>query len=488
MSLQIRKATKQEFKQIISLYEDGIDVIVPKGISQWQWGVYPSEDILQRDMHKGQLYGAWLADALVAAFVLDDECDPQYSQVAWRYGQNPAVLHRVMINPAFHGQGVGEELIVWILDHAAGLDYDCLRLDSYILNEDAIELYENIGMRRAGTTYFDESAIPYVCFEIPVKEECCLLPILMQPAFRHGKDTPWGGSGLSKLFGKKTPDDHTGESLEVSAIPGLESRDPQGFTVTELSEQHGKALLGDWAGKTFPLLLKLLDAKDALSVQVHPDDSFANKEENGKLGKSEAWVILAAEPGAQLVYGIEPGTSLAALSHAARQGRAVEHLLHRVKVEKGDVLYIPAGCVHAIGAGIVLYEIQQSSDVTYRFYDWERRDSQGHGRELHIDKALHVTDLKFDPTPAHTMGTVGLHRLLDTPFFTLDQAKVNGRLELPALPNAFRFLTALDNLLLQWEGDMIPLKPGSTLLIPATCPTLTLAGVGQALIAAPCGA
>lgn len=488
MSLQIRMATKQAFAQISSLYEDGIDVIVSKGISQWQWGVYPSEDILQRDMHQGQLYGAWAADELVAAFVLDDECDPQYSQVSWRYGQNPAVLHRVMIAPSLHGQGVGKEMMDWIIDHAASLGYDCLRLDSYILNEGAIALYEDIGMRRAGTTYFDESSIPYVCFEIPVKEDCCLLPMLMQPAFRHGKDTPWGGSRLNQLFGKKIPDDHTGESLEVSAIPGLESRDAQGFTVTELSEQHGKALLGDWTGKTFPLLLKLLDAQDSLSVQVHPNDDFASKEENGKLGKTEAWVILAADEGAQLVYGIEPDTSLAALSHAARQGRAVEHLLHRVKVEKGDVLYIPAGCVHAIGSGIVLYEIQQSSDVTYRFYDWERRDAQGHGRELHIDKALHVTDLTFDPIPSHTKDTPGLHRLLDTPFFTLDQARVNGRVELPAVPNAFRFLTALDNLLLQWEGDMIPLKPGSTLLIPAACPPLTLAGVGQALIAAPCGA
>ena len=488
MSLRITKAAKQDFQPVVTLYEEGVERLSRAGLSQWQWGLYPSEGILKDDLRHGRLYAAWEGEALAAAFVLNNDQDPQYDQLAWRFGQNPVVLHRVMAAPFFHPHGLGKELMDWILKEIAGLGYDCLRLDTYLLNEQAVALYESYGMRGAGQVYFDESSIPYICFEIPAAPDCCLLPIPMQPAFRHGKATPWGGSRLKELYGKAIPDGHTGESLEISAIPGAESRDPQGLPLTELIAQHGRALMGDWEGKPFPLLLKLLDAQDSLSVQVHPDDAFAAKEENGKLGKTEAWVILDAQPGAELVYGLKAGTSLSALAHAARQGTAVEPLLRRIKVRKGDVLYIPAGCVHAIGPGIVLYEIQQSSDVTYRFYDWDRRDENGGARELHIDKALRVADLDFQENPVRGLDAPGLNRLLDTPYFTLDQARVNGRLVLEPAPGVFRLLTALSNLLLAWEGDAMRLKPGSSLLLPAACPLLTLEGVGEALIAAPQGA
>ena len=157
-------------------------------------------------------------------------------------------------------------------------------------------------------------------------------------------------------------------------------------------EKYGQRLTGTAISGPFPLLLKLLDARDTLSVQVHPNDEYAARVEH-KLGKTEAWHILYAAPGAELVYGVKAGITKEELTQASLSGAAVEGLLRRVQVKAGETYYIPAGMVHAIGAGIVLYEIQQSSDVTYRFYDWERTDKNGNKRELHIQKAIDVTDL-----------------------------------------------------------------------------------------------
>ena len=216
-----------------------------------------------------------------------------------------------------------------------------------------------------------------------------LAPILLYPAFRYGAATPWGGDQLKTRYGKPAPDTRTGESLEMSVIPGLNSTDAQGTPLSELLARYGAQLTGTQITGEFPLLLKLLDAKQALSVQVHPDDVYAQAHEN-KLGKTEAWIILAAEPGAQLVYGLRPGVTRDMLRQAFETEAPLEPLLRFVPVQAGDVFYIPAGMVHAIGGGILLYEIQQSSDVTYRFYDWNRTDAQGNKRPLHIRQALDV--------------------------------------------------------------------------------------------------
>ncbi|MBR0387084.1 MAG: class I mannose-6-phosphate isomerase, partial [Clostridia bacterium] len=159
----------------------------------------------------------------------------------------------------------------------------------------------------------------------------------MHPAFRGGKLTPWGGEKLKTVFGKKTTEAITGESLEISCIPGLESTDDTGRKLSDLIAEHGSAWVGRYAGKAFPLLLKLIDAREALSVQVHPDDGYAREHEGGKLGKTEAWLILDCPEGAELVYGIRPGTSLETLKTASEAGSAVAPLLRRVKVQPGDV-------------------------------------------------------------------------------------------------------------------------------------------------------
>ena len=312
-----------------------------------------------------------------------------------------------------------------------------------------------------------------------------LTPIRMTPAFRGGKLTPWGGEKLRTVFGKRITEVPTGESLEVSCIPGLESRDPQGQKLTELIAEYGERMVGKYAGQAFPLLLKLIDAREALSVQVHPDNTYAHDHENGKLGKTEAWLILDAPEDGELVYGIVPGTKLSELRTASEAGGAVASLLRRVRVRAGDVCYIPAGCVHAIGAGITLYEIQQSSDITYRFYDWDRTDAQGNRRQLHLDQALAVTDLQVALSPVRAPETAGVHRLLDKEYFTLDLIRTEGREILPEIGD-FGMLTVLEGALcLTWEGGSMRLTKGETCFLPCASPLLSLEGKGTAALSMP---
>ncbi len=312
------------------------------------------------------------------------------------------------------------------------------------------------------------------------------IPVRMEPAFRGGKLTPWGGEKLRTVYGKAIREVPTGESLEISCIPGLESRDEAGRTLTELIAEYGEAYAGSYAGRPFPLLLKIIDAREALSVQVHPDDAYAREWENGKLGKTEAWLILDAPADAELVYGIQPGTDRETLRKACEAGSAVAPLLRRVKVRAGDVCFIPAGCVHAIGAGITLYEIQQSSDVTYRFYDWDRTDAQGKKRELHLEKALDVTDLSFSLSPKHWDEVPGVTRMLDEDYFSLDLIRAEGEsVALPALTE-FGFLTALDDgLKVAWDGGETGMKKGESFFLPKASPALHIAGTGRAALSMP---
>ena len=310
-----------------------------------------------------------------------------------------------------------------------------------------------------------------------------LAPIVMTPAYRHGAQTPWGGDNLNKVFGKVIPDDRTGESLEMSVIPGLNSLSPEGEELGALIEKYGENMTGTEVKGEFPLLLKLLDARETLSVQVHPDDEYGRRVE-GKFGKTEAWVILHAKEGAQLVYGVKPGVSREELRAASEQGKAVEGLLRRVDVKPGDVYFIPAGMVHAIGEGIMLYEIQQSSDVTYRFYDWERTDKNGNKRELHIDKAIDVTDLENQPEAAKAVDLGnGRLQMLHEKYFSLERW-VDCENVLKADPRMFRVLTAIKDTVITWENGSCELKMGQTAFLPAAGYDLTIK-TGEMLMSYP---
>ncbi len=480
----LTRATNTDFSAICALYQSVCAAMNADGNDQWVWGDYPTEAFLQQTLDAGTLYIAKEDDALLCAVTVDTHFDPEYDGVNWLFGVNPGAFHRLAIAPEAQGKGLGKQIIADVCDILRSQGCDTLRIDTYAPNANAQKLYAAIGMRKAGEVHFFHREQAFYCYELPLTEDCPLLPLTMHPAFRGGKLTPWGGEKLRTVYGKPIAEVPTGESLEVSCIPGLESVDDAGVKLPDLIARYGARFAGKYAEETFPLLLKFIDAAESLSVQVHPDDVYAGANETGKLGKTEAWLILDAPEGSHLVYGIKHGTNLAELRTACEAGAAVEPLLRKVDVKPGDVCFIPAGCVHAIGAGIMLYEIQQSSDVTYRFYDWDRVDAKGNRRELHIDKALDVTDLDFTlaPIPAPDAPVA---RVLDETYFTLDLMKVDGEQAVPAI-NHFGLLTVLEgDLTLRWQGGNRKLVKGESLYVPAASPALTLAGNGRAALSMP---
>ena len=310
-----------------------------------------------------------------------------------------------------------------------------------------------------------------------------IYPLLMAPYFRHGEETPWGGSMLRDVFGKDAPEDRTGESLEVSALPGRESMVRNGLhagkTFTRMIELWGTALTGAYEGE-FPLLLKLLDAREMLSVQVHPDDAYGMAHD-GKLGKSEAWVVLNAEPGARIAYGLDTGGE--DLRKLVEEGR-LESALHWETVRPGDVWYIPSGTVHALGGGIQVYEIQQSSDATYRFWDWGRVGKDGKPRELHTEKALDVSvaDRHLSKFEGVTMLCRGGSRTcyISDRHFELSRLNLSGIMPLES--GRMLFLTPTAPCTLRWEDDALELEAFDSVVVPAALEGVRLEGSSKVLM------
>ncbi len=220
-------------------------------------------------------------------------------------------------------------------------------------------------------------------------------PLVFDPVLR---DYIWGGRRLETLFGRRLPPGITAESWEISGHPTAATHVAQGThagsLLTDLTTTYGEQLCGTRAQAMlargrFPLLVKLLDAAQALSLQVHPDNAYAAQHEQGELGKTEMWYILHADPDAHLIFGFARDVTCGEFRSALAAG-APEPLLHRLPVAAGDAVFIPAGSVHAIMQGIVLVEIQQNSDTTYRVWDWGRTGADGTPRALHIDKACEV--------------------------------------------------------------------------------------------------
>ncbi len=219
-----------------------------------------------------------------------------------------------------------------------------------------------------------------------------IYPLAFEPVF---KDYIWGGRNLETKLGRALPPGTVAESWEVAAHPNGQTKVAagplSGYTLDALQARLGERLLGQAAdAANFPLLIKLLDANRWLSVQVHPDDAYA-REHAGELGKTELWIILHAEPGAEVIYGLKDGVTREQFAQAAANG-AIEHMLHHVSIRSGDAVYVPAGTVHALGPGAIVAEIQQNSDTTYRLYDWGRSGADGQSRPLHVQQALDVID------------------------------------------------------------------------------------------------
>lgn len=484
--MELIRATENEMEELLSFYRHVADNMEESGLQQWHWGRYPSEEILREDLEKGYLYYLREEDGISAAVACMVGQEPEYDRLSWTCGLHPGIFHRLAVHPSMQGAGLGGIVLDDVLQLLRRAGCDCVRCDTSVKNTRARRLYEKLGFRRCGTMRWEGSPGDHIRFDKALKRETPLWPIPMTPAFRDGDLTPWGGTRLRDVFGKDIRNEHTGESLEVSCIPGLESRDSLGRPLPELIREFGAKLVGDYTDRPFPLLLKLIDARERLSVQVHPDDEYADARENGKMGKNEAWLILnTPKQGGELVYGIRPGTSLEELRKASEAGSAVEPLLNRVKVHPGDVCYIPAGCVHAIGEGILLYEIQQSSDLTYRFYDWGRVDENGQSRELHLDRALDVTDLKLEPAPVRVEKSYGVKRVLSEAYFTLDLIRTDTIEMLPEI-RSFGLLTVIEGkMTLRWSGSCLKMKAGDTCFLPQNAPELALEGIGSAALAMP---
>jgi mannose-6-phosphate isomerase len=289
----------------------------------------------------------------------------------------------------------------------------------------------------------------------------------------------WGGQRLAAWLDLPEPRPASlGETWQIYDSNPVRNGPLAGRTLGELAGTLGPELVGTRTtaryGADLPLLAKFIDAADRLSIQVHPDDAYAHGREahTGFHGKTEAWYILDAAPGADVTYGLARPSDRAEFADAVAAGR-LEELTQRVPVAAGDVIFVPAGTLHAINAGIVLFEIQQKSDLTYRVYDYGRRDAKtGQPRELHLEKALDVSD--FGPAPHGKISPLALEGsgprdlLVACPYFALERWSLSAELCHATDPGSFEILTLIDGAgRLDWQGGSIELWRGDSALLPA---------------------
>jgi len=297
-----------------------------------------------------------------------------------------------------------------------------------------------------------------------------LYPLTFRPVFKRYL---WGGRRLGTLLGKPIgPEDDYAESWEVADHPHgqsvVASGPLAGKTLHELVVQRPDELLGRCSPlPRFPLMFKFLDCQRDLSVQVHPDDAAAARLDPPDLGKTEAWVILHADPGSRVWAGLKAGIDRAALAEAVRRGRTAD-CLHWFEPRPGDCIFIPAGTVHALGAGLVVAEIQQASDTTFRLYDWDRVGPDGKPRPLHVAEALAVIDDRrgpVDPVLPQPTDRPQVERLVACDKFVLDRWRLKGAAVVGG-DDRFHILSVLDGAA-RLEGLEGPLRRGQTVLLPA---------------------
>lgn len=307
-------------------------------------------------------------------------------------------------------------------------------------------------------------------------------PILFEP---YLKSVIWGGDKICAYKGMAQPEPKIGESWEISAVPGHESVVADGYykgmTLTGLVDRFGESLLGSKClsryGRSFPLLIKIIDANDNLSVQVHPDDALAQRR-HGSLGKTEMWYIIATEPDAKIFAGLNVEMTPDEYERRVAEGTFAATLAVHDS-HPGDVFFLPAGRVHAIGAGNLLAEIQESSDVTYRIYDYDRRDANGNARELHTELAKDAIDFRVsaDYKNAPAPADVADAEIVSCDHFTTDRILVDGEYELRMPGDSFMVVMCIDGEAeMTYPGGSRHLKAGMTLLLPADMAGATLSG------------
>lgn len=357
-------------------------------------------------------------------------------------------------------------------------------------------------------------------------------PFLLKPA---GKDYLWGGNRLNEEFGKGIPMKPLAETWECSTHPdgpstvaggefdGMtlrnvlkahpefigskfadpESADPQsaGSKFAVLQSQSADLKSADLqsvasnAGSEgeLPILIKLIDAKQNLSVQVHPDDDYARKNENGSLGKTEMWYVLDADEDAYLIHGFCRDMNRETLRRSLQDG-SVENYLRKIRIQKGDVFFIEPGTIHAIGAGALIAEIQESSNITYRLYDYNRRDKNGNLRELHIEKSLEMVNFRKNPPTRQQLREqisvpgCDTELLCRCEYFLVERMQINTELsqapiDLPANSDSFRVLLCTDGSgkIKDGDGESLNFVRGDCIFVPAGSVGLKIDGKAELL-------
>ena len=313
-----------------------------------------------------------------------------------------------------------------------------------------------------------------------------LYPLQFTPIL---KERIWGGMKLKTVLNKPIVSDKTGESWEISTVEGdvslVANGSLAGKSLNELIDSTPEAILGTEVykrfGKQFPLLFKYLDAREDLSIQVHPNDELAKKRHNS-FGKTEMWYVMQADENAKVIVGFKENSNAGEYLENLKN-KSLLSILDDIKVEVGDVFFLETGTVHAIGAGLVIAEIQQTSDVTYRLYDFERVDAAGNQRELHIDLALDAINYKkVDTHKKYDKELNQSNSVVDCPYFTTNFIPLDGKISIDKAGNTFTvFMCVEGSFELECEGVKYQYIKGNTVLIPAVLKTFVLNGKSSIL-------
>ncbi len=303
-----------------------------------------------------------------------------------------------------------------------------------------------------------------------------LYPLKFETIF---KDKIWGGHKIKEVLGKDYGDlPNCGETWEISGVDGNISQVKEGglkgMTLVELIDNYKGSLLGERVyekyGNEFPLLIKFIDANADLSIQVHPDDKLA-KERHNSFGKTEMWYVFQADKGSSLISGFNQPVSKTVYLEKFNAGELTS-ILNREHVDEDDVFFIPAGRVHTIGQGLLLAEIQQTSDVTYRIYDFDRVDDQGNSRELHVEEALDAIDYNFyeDYKVKYDDLTNEPVKLVSCPYFTTNKLQLNQSLErdYTKIDSFIIYICVDGSAIIDFGNVNTPIQKGEAVLLPAS--------------------
>ncbi|AWM12983.1 mannose-6-phosphate isomerase [Flavobacterium sediminis] len=298
------------------------------------------------------------------------------------------------------------------------------------------------------------------------------------------KERIWGGTKLKDYLNKPIISEITGESWEISTVPGdisvVANGDLKGRNLNEIIADFPKEILGERVlenfGQQFPLLFKFIDAREDLSIQLHPNDELAKKRHNS-FGKTEMWYVMQAEEQSRLVVGFKKASNQKEYVQHLENNSLLE-LLEEIPVKAGDVFFLETGTIHAIGSGVLIAEIQQTSDVTYRLYDWGRVDAEGKSRELHTELALEAINYELTPSKiTYTANENQATELVHCPYFNTDALPVDGTVKWKSHEGSFTvFMCAEGKVTFTVEGVTYTYQKGDTVLIPAEISSIVIEG------------